>query len=162
MVKESNPGYAGGIAKRSGVMRLAWALKGAPVRKKDLRLNALSAIAEGRKLRDKVTGLMLDAGATPEDAIVLCVFAKPDLSAVLPNFAEFGINNGPSDFALVKGHVNDQPIGFLVIVIDRQDPQQCIFGHARPLLVEGRGLELNEKALRAYERVIKGRLNKGN
>lgn len=152
MVKESNPGYAGGIAKRSGVVRLAWALKGAPVRKKDLRLNAVAGIAEGRKLRDKVTALMQDAAADPEDAIVLCVFAKPDLSAVVPKFAQLGVENGPSDFALVKDHINELPIGFLVFVLDREDSSQSIFGHARPLIVEDpRGIEFNVKALHAYE-----------
>ena len=158
MVKESNPGYAGGIGMRSGVKRIGWALKGAPLRKKDLRLNALSGIAEGRKLRDRVTALMQDAAADPEDAIVLCVFATPDLSAVVPKFAQLGVSNGPADFALVKDHVNELPIGFLVFVWDRQDKEQPIFGHARPLIVEDpRGLELNERALHAYERKLRSR-----
>jgi hypothetical protein len=155
---EPNAGWAAGIGQRSRVKQLAWALKGAPVRKKDLRLNSLTGIAEARKLRDKVTALMLDAGAHPEDAIVLCVFAEPDLSPKLPLPAEMGIQNGASDLALAAQSIDKLPIGFLVFVVDRSDPQNPIFGHYRPLIVEDpRALELNEKALQAYGRLIQQR-----
>jgi hypothetical protein len=46
----------------------------------------------------------------------------------------------------------------LVFVIDRQDLEQPVFGYARPLIVGGRGLELNEGALHVYERRLRSRL----
>jgi hypothetical protein len=153
MDKELNPGYAGGIAKRREVIRLGWQLKGAPMRKKDLRLNSVAGIAEGRKLRDKVSSLMKEAKADPADAMVLCVFARPDLSEA--KSAEMSITNGPADLALATKYVNELPIGFLVFVWDRQDPARSIFGHARPLIVEDpRALDLTEQALaRATKRI---------
>jgi hypothetical protein len=158
---EANPGFNAGIGQRSKTERLAWALKGAPMRKKDLRLNAIAGIAEGRKLRDRVTSLLTDAGANPEDGMVFCVFAEQDLSALVPRLTPLGVKNGASDLALVSEYVDKLPIGFLVFIWDRQDPQQSIFGHARPLIVEDlRGIDLNEKALRAYTLKIKNQLVK--
>lgn len=146
MVKEGNPGYAGGIGKRSEVIRLGWALKGATKRLKDLRLNSMSAVAEGRKLRDKVTELMKKKAAEPQDAAVFVVWAKPDLSAF--STAEMSLTNGPSDIALATAGINALPIGFLVFVWDKQDPEQSVFGHVRPLIVEDpRAVKLNEQAL---------------
>jgi hypothetical protein len=156
---ETNPGWAAGIAKRTPVKQLAWRLKAAPLRKKDLRLSELSGIAEGRKLRDKVTSLMLEAEANPGDAIVLCVFAEPDLSALAPGAAELEVTSGASDIAHVNSFAGKLPIGFLVFVVDRQDAQKSIFGHARPLIVEDpRGLELNHKALLIVERRVRNKL----
>jgi len=146
MVKEANPGYAGGIAKRSNVTRLAWALKGATIRKKDLRLNSMSAVAEGRKLRDRVTELMKKAAAGPTDASVFVVWAAPDLSAF--STAEMSLTNGQSDIALAAAGIDALAIGFLVFVWDKQDPDQSVFGHSRPLIVEDpRAVKLNEQAL---------------
>ena len=69
------------------------------------------------------------------------------------------VKNGAKDLALAAAHPDKLPIGFLIFVLDRQDPQQSIFGHARPLIVENpRGIELNTQALSAYERKIKDRL----
>ena len=125
------------------------------MRKKDLRLNSLSGIAQARKLRDKVTGLMRDAGANPDDAIVLCVFAEPDLSPKLPMPAMLGVQNGASDLALAAQSVDKLPIGFLVFVVDRSDPQNPVFGHYRPLIVEDpRAIALNEKALQTCGQLI--------
>ena len=153
---EPNPGWAAGIGQRSRVKQLAWALKGAPVRKKDLRLNSLSGIAEARKLRDKVTALMLDAGAQPEDAVVFCVFAAPDLSPKLPVPAMLDVQNGASDLALAAQSIEKLPIGLLVFVVDRSEPQNPCFGHYRPLIVEDpRAIELNEKALQTCGRLIR-------
>jgi hypothetical protein len=161
MTKTHNRGFAGGIAKRSDVTRLAWALKGAPMRTKDLRLNAIAGVAEGRKLRDRVTTLMRDAKAKPEDAVVYCLFAEPDLSALVRDFGEMTVHNGASDLALATKFVDKLPIGFLVIVVDRKDPKRPIYGHARPLIVEDpRGLEMNEKALETTMRVLERRLIK--
>lgn len=158
---EGNPGYQAGIGQRSKTKRLAWALKGAPRRTKDLRLNAIAGVSEGRKLRDRVTALLKDAGANPEDGMVLCVFAEQDLSALVPRLKPLGVKNGASDLALVSSYVDKLPIGFLVFVWDRQDPRQSIFGHARPLIVEDpRGIDLNEKALRAYTLKIRNQLIK--
>jgi len=161
MVKtETNPGWAAGIGQRSRVKQLAWALKGAPLRKRDLRLNTLAGIVEARKLRDRVTALMTQADANPEDAMVFCAFAEPDLSALVPGPpVALGLQNGASDLALVAQYVDKLPIGFLVLVIDRQDPQQSVFGHARPLIVEDpRGIDLNEKAFSRLMRVIENSL----
>ncbi len=157
---EVNPGWAAGIGQSSRVKQLAWALKGAPLRKKDLRLNALAGIVEARKLRDRVTALMTQADANPEDAMVFCLFAEPDLSALVsgPPVA-LGLQNGASDLALAARYANKLPIGFLVLVVDRADPQRPVFGHARPLIVEDpRGIDLNEKALRQLMRVIENSL----
>ncbi len=159
MVKESNPGWAAGIGQRSRVKQLAWALKGAPMRKKDLRLNALAGIVEARKLRDRVTALMEQAEANPEDAMVFCVFAEPDLSALVPEIAFLPVKSGTSDLALVARHPDKLPIGLLVFVWDRTDPQRSIFGHARPLIVEDpRAIEMNAQALHAYTLRIENRL----
>ena len=155
----TNPGWAAGIGQRSRVKQLAWALKGAPIRKKDLRLSALAGIAEARKLRDKVTALMTHADADPADAMVLCVFAEPDLSALVPEIAFIPVKSGASDLALVARHPDKLPIGFLVFVWDRTDPQKSVFGHARPLIVEDPGgIEMNARALQAYTRQIEKRL----
>jgi hypothetical protein len=154
---EQNPGWAAGIGQRSRVKQLAWALKGAPVRKKDLRLNSLTGIAEARKLRDKVTGMMQEAEANAEDAMVLCVFAEPDLSALVPALAWLQVAYGPTDLEMAAQFAGKLPIGFLVFVADRSEPQNPFFGHYRALIVEDpRALELNEKALQAFGRQIQG------
>jgi hypothetical protein len=119
----------------------------------------MAGIAEARKVRDRVTALMIEADANPEDAMVFCVFAEPDLSAVVSSLAYLPVKNGANDLELATQNADKLPIGFLIFVLDRQDPQQSIFGHARPLIVEDpRGIELNIQALQAYERKIKNRL----
>ncbi len=160
MVKsDANLGWAAGIGQRSRVKQLAWALKGAPMRKRNLRLNALAGIVEARKLRDRVTALMTQADANPEDAMVFCVFAEPDLSALVPEVAFLPVKNGTSDITLAAKHPDKLPIGFLVFVWDRTDPQKAVFGHARPLIVEDpRGIALNAEALQAYTQKIENRL----
>jgi hypothetical protein len=159
---EPNAGFAAGIGQRSRKDRLAWALKGAPLRKKDLRLNALTGIAECRKLRDRVTTMMTAADANPEDAIVFCVFAEPDLSALAPEMAIVGLQNGVSDLKLASQYIEKLPIGFLVFVRDLADHQQSIFGHARPLIVEDpRSIELNQRALLLFGHSIQERLKAG-
>jgi hypothetical protein len=157
---EQNQGFAAGIAQRSKVQRLAWALKGAQkLRKKDLKLNALAAIAEGRKLRDKVTLLMTEAHADPMNAMVFCVFAEPDLSALVPELAYLPPGDDSKDMGRLKKNAEKLPIGFLVFVRDTQDPKKPIFGHARPLIVEDpRGPLLNELALHSYTRKIEAKL----
>jgi hypothetical protein len=158
VVSDPNPGWAAGIGQRSRVKQLAWALKGAPMRKKDLRLNALTGIAEARKLRDRVTTLMTNAEANPEDAMVFCVFAEPDLSQLVPEVAFLPVGS-TSDIKLAGKHSDKLPIGFLVFVLDRLDPLRQIFGHARPLIVEDpRGPFMNAQALAAYENQIKRKL----
>ncbi|MGA1981875.1 MAG: hypothetical protein ABSG84_05325 [Acidobacteriaceae bacterium] len=158
MVEESNAGFAAGIAKRSKVQKIAWALSGAPPRKRDLRLTALGGVAEGRKLRDKVTRLMSEASANPEDAMVLCVFAEPDLSFMVPEVLVLPVRSGARDIEIAMRHADKLPIGFLVFVCDASDPQRPIFGHARPLIVEDpRGLLFNEMALHSYKRQIEQR-----
>jgi len=156
---EPNAGYAEGIGKRSKARRLSYALKGAPMRKKDLRLNSMSGVAEARKLRDRVTELMKKAGASPEDGMVYIVFAKPDLSAVIPE--ELSLTNGPSDIALATKHVDALPIGLLVFVWDKRDPEQSVFGHHRPLIVEDpRAIRLNQQALTTAANLIQNQLVK--
>jgi len=156
---EPNAGYAGGIGKRSRARQLSYALKGAPMRKKDLKLNTVAAVAEGRKLRDKVSALMLDAEANPADAMGDCVFATPDLSAVKP--AEVSISNGPSDLALATEYVNALPIGFLIFVLDKGDSE--VSGHFRPLIVEDqRAFALNRQALELVASRIKQQIDGRN
>jgi hypothetical protein len=157
---EHNRGFAAGIGKRSRVQQLAWALKGAPMRRKDLRLNAMAGIAEGRKLRDKVTRLMLEANADPGDAMVMCVFAEPDLSALIKEVLYLPpVQKMAAEIKLAESVADKLPIGFLVFVWDRSDPQKSIFGHARPLIVEDpRGPVLNELALYSYTRKIEAKL----
>jgi hypothetical protein len=159
---EGNVGYQAGIKKRSRPLQLAWNLKGAPQRKKDMRLNALAGVAEGRKLRDKVTQLLTDAEANPEDAMVFCVFAEPDLSALVEKKPKpLGVTNGASDLKLASDFVDKLPIGFLVFVWDRNAPQQPVFGHARPLIVEdARGIALCDVALKGTTKWINDVLRK--
>ena len=153
---EANPGWAAGIGQSNRVKKIGWALKGAPRRKMDLRLSALSGIAEARKLRDKVTALMQQADANPEDAMVFCVFAEPDLSALVREIAFLPVGSAVSDIALVSKYPDKLPIGFLVFVLDRSDAQEPIFGHARPLIVQDpRALAMNEFALHSYTQTIK-------
>lgn len=162
MVAEQNAGFAAGIAQRSKVQRLAWALKGAPMRKKDLHLSALAGVAEGRKLRDKVTRLMRDAEANPEDAIVLCVFAEPDLSALAKGLLHLPVVQKPEQEIAMAASVADKtPIGFQVWVKDDSDPEAIhVFGHFRPLIVEGkRGVLLNALAFELYGAEIQKRFN---
>ena len=156
---EPNAGYAEGIGKRSKARQLSYALKGAPMRQKDLKLNSVAAVAEGRKLRDKVSALMLNAEANPADAMVYCVFATPDLSAFKP--AEMSLTNGPSDIALAMQYVDTLPIGFLVFVWDKTDSE--VFGHFRPLIVEDpRAEKLNRQALDKVASLIKQQIQERN
>jgi hypothetical protein len=155
---KDNPGYMGGIGKRSEARKLSYALKGAPMRTKDLRLNAVSGVAEARKLRDRITEMMRDREANPEDAMVYLVAANSDLSGGL-DARPVGVTNGPSDMALVKRFMDKLPIGFLVFVWDREDEKQPIFGHARPLIVEDkRAISMNERALNTVANTIKRQL----
>jgi hypothetical protein len=125
------------------------------MRTKDLRLNAVAGISEGRKLRDKLTALMLNADANPEDAMVYCVVASPDLSGGL-DARPVGVTNGPSDLALAKQVMDKLPIGFLVFVLDKADPEEPVFGHMRPLIVEDqRAIKLNQRAFDTTVRAIK-------
>jgi hypothetical protein len=162
MVKEQNQGFAAGIAQRSKAQRLAWALKGAPMRKKDLRLNALGAVAELRKLRDRITETVKDAGIDPEDAIVFCIFAEHDLSALAKHYMlrlPVQSKGTMAEIEAVKDHADKLPVGFLVIVRDTTDPKRPIYGHARPLIVEDpRGPLLNELALRTYMAKIEAQM----
>jgi hypothetical protein len=129
------------------------------MRKKDLRLNALGGIAEGRKIRDRITALMTREGLNPGDAVVLCVFAEPELSlqVKLPLPVELSVD-GAGDLAQIVANEGKLPIGYLVFVVDRQDPQRPIFGHARPLIVSPPGIELNDRALRAYTHILRDNL----
>lgn len=160
MVAEQNPGFAAGINKRSKSQRLAWALKGAPMRKKDLRLNAMAGIVEGRKLRDHITALMIRENLNPEDAIVRCVFAEQDLSALIPETLYLPVpNKGLAEIKAAERHADKLPIGFLVIVRDTNDMRNPIFGHTRPLIVEDpRGPLLNEVALHNYMAKIENKM----
>jgi hypothetical protein len=150
-----NAGYNAGIAKRNKKERLAWTLKGAPLRSKDMQLTAIGALAEGRKLRDSITKKMRASAIDPDEAIVSIVFAHSDLSALNPRFLAVPVK--ASTAAEIEGatsYVDDLPIGFLVFVWDK--PEQKIFGHARPLIVEDpRSLALNEQALRVFERHLR-------
>ena len=80
----TNAGYDAGIAKRKKKERLAWTLKGAPLRTKNLELSAIGALAEGRKLRDSITEKLNKSGINPEEAIICIVFVEPDLSRPYP------------------------------------------------------------------------------
>ncbi len=177
MVKsESNPGWAAGIGQRSRVQQLGWALTGAPGRKKDLRLNSISAIAEGRKLRDRVSVLMRNAEADPADARVYCVFtdlqafAQPDLSDPYlsaldiphtPLLARLKAANGADDMALITEFADKQPIGFLIFVWDRNDCRSSVIWSIRSLIVEDyRATTYNAAAMRAEKQRIEAKLSK--
>jgi hypothetical protein len=151
----TNAGYDAGIAKHKKIERLAWTLKGAPLRSKDLKLSTIGALAEGRKLRDSITDKLSKSGIDPSEGLVCVVFAKPDLSAISPKFLIVQV--APDAAAEIKEaarFTDKTPIGFLVFVWDKQDHK--IFGHARPLIVEDpRSLALNQQALRVFERHIR-------
>jgi hypothetical protein len=130
------------------------------MRKKDLRVNAIGAIAEGRKLRDKVTRLMIEAGADPMDAIVLCVFSEPDLFALAKEVLYLPPVQKPAQEIAAAATVADKtPIGFQVWVADKSAPDTLhVFGHFRPLIVEDkRSLLLNALAFELYGAEIQKR-----
>ncbi len=163
MAEEGNAGYQAGIAKRSEAQKVAWALMGAPMRKKDLRLNALAGIAEGRKLRDRLTTLLTRRGVDPDEGIVVCVFAKPDLSALADPVPEpLGLKNGASDLAIAQKFIDKLPIGFLIFVWEKEagTTEGRVIGKCRPLIVEDpRANELNTKALNRYTVKIRKNLS---
>jgi len=182
-LKDPNPGFARGIAKRSPIERMAWALKGAAdLRKKDLKLNSMTAIAEGRKIRDRVSAMMQRAGADAEDARIYCVFtdaeafaevdpiADPELSALdvfyTPKLARLRVKNGPSDIKLAAAFVDKLPTGFLIFVWDRKhwaqnDPRKSVIWTIRPLIVENHlGTTTNAAAMRSEKRKIEDQLAK--
>jgi len=148
-----NEGFAAGIATRSSIERLAWALKGAPLRKKDLLLSPLGAVAEGRKLRDSITAKMRQSSLDPTDAAIFIAFAKPDFTALSEDSAETLIpvvpdHNGEIVIAAKNGR--NTPIGLVVLL---RDEAEGIFGHVRPLLVDPVSLRLNEQALSVFLRI---------
>jgi hypothetical protein len=127
------------------------------MRKKDLHLNALAGVAEGRKLRDKVTRLMLEAEADPADAMVMCVFAEPDLSALVPKVLYLPpVPKVANEIAMAASVADKTPIGFQVWMADKSDPENInVLGHYRPLIVENkRGLLLNAFAFELYKEKI--------
>jgi len=151
----TNAGYDAGIAKHKKKERLAWTLKAAPLRSKDLKLTALGALAEARKLRDSITTKLANSGIDPEEAVICVVFAKPDLSALVPDFPIVPLTPAPATEAKHAAAFADKlPIGFLVFIWDKEDKK--IFGHARPLIVENpRSLALNAQAARVFDRHIR-------
>ena len=160
---EPNAGFAAGIGEQSEARKLSYRLKAAPLRTKDLRLNSVTAVAEGRKLRDHVTALMQTAEALPENAVVYCVFAERDLSRI-KGAKPLGVkNDGAADLAIAAEFLDALPIGFLVFVIDMAEKERPVFGHARPLIVEDpRGLALNKLALSRFMKILSAGLSKGN
>jgi hypothetical protein len=151
----TNAGYDAGIAKHKKLERLAWTLKGAPLRSKDLKLTTIGALAEGRKLRDSITEKLSKGGIDPNEGLVCAVFAKPDLSALVPKFLIIQVTPEPAAEIKEAARFTDKtPIGFLVFVWDKQEEK--IFGHARPLIVEDpRSLALNQQALRVFNQHIR-------
>ncbi len=149
-----NAGYSAGIAKHKKKERLAWTLKGAPLRSKDLKLTAIGALAEGRKLRDSITEKMRNSGINPEEAIVAIVFAALDLSALVPKFPILHpVPSSAAEVDIAAKFADKAPIGFMVFIWDKED--QAIFGHSRPLLVGPRSLALNAQALRVFDRHLR-------
>ena len=156
-----NPGFNAGIAQRKAKERLAWTLKGAPQRKKDLRLTVIGALAEGRKLRDSITAKLRHAEVDPEEGVVYIVFAEPDLSALITPFVKVPIDPAPKTEIEHAGNFAAYlAIGFLVFVWDKADGS--IIGHKRPLIVEDpRALEYNDYALKLAANKIYRDIHKG-
>jgi len=145
-----NEGFAAGIATRSRKERLAWSLKGAPLRKRDLRLTPIGAVAEGRKLRDSITAKMVNSSLDPKDSAVFIAFALPDLSALSPLSAQTLVPIEPDpdkEIQIAAANAANIPVGFVVLV---RDEGTGFFGHVRPLLIDVRSLALNEQALRVF------------
>lgn len=98
----------------------------------------------------------------PEAAMVLCIFAEPDLTALaVPPLLYLPVKSkgALAEMEAVKGHADKLPVGFLVFVWDTNDPKKPVYGHARPLIVEDRrGILLNELALHSYTRKIENRM----
>ena len=152
-------GYQAGIAKASEMERLAWSLKGAPLRRRDLMLTAIGAIAEGRKLRDSITRKMTKLTMDPEDAMVEILFAKPDLSGIrLRPVAVPVLPSAASELEAASTHAESLPIGFLVAMWDRDVPgtsDGMVWVHPRPLIVEDpRSLRINGLAAVIREKEI--------
>lgn len=151
----TNAGYDAGIAKHKKKERLAWTLKAALLRSKDLKLTALGALAEGRKLRDSITTKLAKTRIDPEEAVVCVVFARPDLSALVQKFPIVPLTPAPATEAKhAATYAGKLPIGFLVFIWDKEEEK--IFGHARPLIVEdSRSFDLNAQAAAIFEQYIR-------
>ena len=120
----------------------------------------MAGIAEGRKLRDKVTRMMTDAELDPEDAMVMCVFAEPDLSALVKEVLYLPAVAKVSDEIAMAARVADKtPIGFQVWVADYSGPETFnVLGHYRPLIVEDkRSVLLNALAFELYGAQLRNR-----
>lgn len=151
-------------------------LAGAP-RKKDLKLTPMGAIAEGRKLRERVTGLMRGAESDPADARVYCVFvdadafavpdleADPDLTAYdeahfgrQPRLARLRVSDSAGDVRAVTQFSNMLPIGFLIFMWDR-NAWKRVRWTIRPLIVEDHSATtLNAAAMRSEQKRIETKL----
>ncbi len=110
------------------------------MRRRDLRLTAIGAIAEGRKLRDSISKKMKSLDMDPEDALVEILFAKPDLSGIRMKPVTVSVlQSAFSELEAATLHAESLPIGFLVAVWERAvpgTPDGLVWVHPRPLIVE--------------------------
>lgn len=151
----TNSGYAAGIARESAAKRLAWALSGAPLRKRDFRLTPIGAVAAARELRDSVSEKMRSARLDPEDAIVAPVFARADMNALEPHFRGLSVEaEAQQEIEIATTNASSIAISAAIFIVDRESG--CVFGHARPFIVEdGRALRLSAQAVRVFGRHIR-------
>lgn len=156
----NNRGYEAGIGQVSAAKRLAWALSGAPLRKKDLKLTPIGALAEACRLRQAVTDKCRAWGVEPNDIVVAPIFADSRLSQLVPRLYVMPVEcDTAKQIKVVSANATNTVIGMLVFVWDRES--QNLFGHARPLIVnDPRALSLNAQAVRVFGKHIQRAINR--
>src|SRR5437870_9482918 len=92
--------------KRSKAEDVAWALKGGPKRKKEMKLTAMHGVWEGRKLAVSLAAKMSKAGLKPSDAVVSLAFtdAKGKLHAPVETFRYPDAHADSEDLQAARRH----------------------------------------------------------
>lgn len=142
-----NPGYEAGLAKRSEVWKLAVGLKGSKVRRTELRLNPMQAVAAGRGTANDIAAKITNTpGGRSSDFQVIVVFSKPrQLGKVAPPLVIIDAPDAHADskdLIAVSKHIKDIAVGFVVCILDRKSKK--FIAHARPLLLDPASLGLLE------------------
>lgn len=129
-------------------------MSGAPIRKSDLKLTPIGALAEARRLRLSVTDKSKVWGVDPNDIIIAPAFADSHLARLVPRLHVVSVEcDMKTEIEAVCANATNTAVGLLVFVWDRES--QNLFGHARPLIVnDPRALNLNAQAVRVFGKHI--------
>jgi hypothetical protein len=134
-----------GLADASKAERLVWRLRAAPPRQKDKRMNPHEAVIEGRKLSYNLAGKMAKEGLNVKDGAVSLVFARADdlgkLAEPVEVFRYPSVHVDSEDLIAVSHHHEDVPVGFCIVVVDRDERKRNLIGAARPLIADDARVE---------------------